>query len=102
MQQNMMEENDSMEFLKDLEIYNESMDNAYLIITKEKTFDDIYYEMEQGIHDKFYLPFDPIAQDGRDDGTIDLLLEHFEGREEYEKCAKLIKIKKLCLNKQID
>ena len=90
-----------MEFLNDLEIYNESMDNAYLIITKEKTFDDIYYEMEAGIHDKFYLPFDPIAQDGRDEGTIDLLLEHFEVREEYEKCAKLIKIKELCSKTQI-
>jgi hypothetical protein len=98
----MMEENDDMEFLKDIEIYNESMDNAYLIITKEKTFDDIYYEMEAGIHKEFYLPFDPISQDGRDSGTIDLLIEHFEELEDYKKCAKLVKIKKLCLKTQTD
>ena len=91
-----------MEFLKDIEIYNESMDNAYAIITKEKTFDDIYYEMEEGVHERFYLPFDPIAQDGRDNGTIDLLIEHFEGREDYKKCAKLMKIKELCSKTQID
>ena len=97
-----MEGSDDMEFLKDIEIYNESMDNAYAIISKEKTFDDIYYEMEEGVHERFYLPFDPIAQDGRDNGTIDLLIEHFEGREDYEKCAKLMKIKELCSKTQID
>tara|TARA_R110002020_G_scaffold372969_4_gene584410 strand:+ start:1983 stop:2276 length:294 start_codon:yes stop_codon:yes gene_type:complete len=97
-----MEENDNMEFLEDLEIYNEAMENAYLLITKEKTVDDIYYEMEEGKYKKFYLPFDPIAQDGRDTGTIDLLIEHYEELEEYEKCANLSRIKKLCLNKRID
>ena len=43
MQWSMMEENDdSMQFLEDLNEYNESMNNAYLIITKRKTLDDIY------------------------------------------------------------
>ena len=99
---NMMEESDSMEFLEDLEIYNEAMENAYLLITKEKTVDDIYYEMEEGKYKTFYLPFDPVVQDGRDTGTIDLLIEHYEELEEYEKCANLTRIKKLCLNRQID
>jgi|TARA_R110002020_G_scaffold137687_2_gene307085 hypothetical protein len=94
----MLEENDDTELdlYKDLALYNEAMYNAYLIITKEKTVDDIYYELESGTYDEFYLPFNPIDQDGRDTGTIDLLLEHFEELEDYEKCAKLVKIKDLC------
>jgi hypothetical protein len=94
-----MEENDDMnlhKFYEDLAMYNEAMNNAYLIITKEKTFDDIYYEMENDTYEEFYLPFDPIDQDGRDAGTIDLLIEHFEELEDYEKCSKLVKIKDLC------
>ena len=104
MQWNMMEENDDMELdlYRDLAMYNEAMHNAYLIVTKEKTFDDIYYEMENGTYEEFYLPFDPIDQDGRDSGTIDLLVSHFEELEDYEKCAKLIKIKNLCSKKQTE
>ena len=42
MQWNMMEENDDqMKFLEDLDDYNQSMDNAFLIVTKRKTLDDI-------------------------------------------------------------
>ena len=94
----MLEENDDMElnFYQDLALYNEAMHNAYLLITKEKTFDDIYYDLENGSSEPFYLPFDPIDKDGRDSGTIDLLISHFEELEDYEKCAKLIKIKDLC------
>jgi hypothetical protein len=94
-----MEENDDMDlqkFYEDLNMYNEAMHNAYLLITKEKTVDDIYYELDKGKYKEFYLPFNPIDQDGRDTGTIDLLIEHFEELEDYEKCAKLIKIKDLC------
>ena len=92
----MLEENDDTELDLYKALYNEAMYNAYLIITKEKTVDDIYYELESGTYDEFYLPFNPIDQDGRDTGTIDLLLEHFEELEDYEKCAKLVKIKDLC------
>ena len=94
MQWNMMEENDDqMRFLEDLDNYNESMDNAFLLVTKRKTLDDIYIELEDDQYRKFYLPFDPIAHDGRDSATIDLLIEHFEQLEEYEKCAELQKLK---------
>ena len=99
---NMMEENDDMELdlYKDLALYDEAMQNAYLLITKEKTVDDIYYELESGEYKEFYLPFNPLDQDGRDTGTIDLLVSHFEELEDYEKCAKLIKIKDLCSKTQ--
>jgi hypothetical protein len=35
-----------MEFLEDLELYNRAMVNAYDLITKRKTLDDIYYALE--------------------------------------------------------
>jgi len=85
-----------MDFLDDLDSYNQSMENAYLLVTKEKTLDDIYEELEQGMYTKFYLPFDPLQQDGRNDSTLDLLIEHFSSLEEYEKCVKLTKIKNKC------
>jgi len=94
MQWDMMEENDSqMKFLNDLEDYNKSMDNAFLIVTKRKTLDDIYLELENDDYTEFFLPFDPISSDGRDGGTLELLISHFEELEQYEKCAELNKLK---------
>ena len=103
MQWNMMEENEySMEFLEDLSHYNESMANAYNLVTKRKTLDDIYLELDSGEYSKFYLPFDPSFSDGRDEATLDLLIEHFSGTEEYEKCDELLKLKNKCLRIQTD
>ena len=103
MQWNMMEENDNeMKFLEDLADYNKSMENAFLIVTKRKTLDDIYLELENEEYTEFFLPFDPIASDGRDEGTIELLVSHFEELEDYEKCAELHKLKSKCLKIQTD
>tara|TARA_R110000744_G_scaffold342669_1_gene447878 strand:+ start:223 stop:492 length:270 start_codon:yes stop_codon:yes gene_type:complete len=82
-----------MDFLEDIELYNKAMDNAYFIITKRKTLDDIYYELEEDQIDDFPLPFDPFTEDGRTDDIIDMLVEHFISIEEYERCAELVKIK---------
>ena len=98
MQWDMMEENDSqMKFLNDLEDYNKSMDNAFLIVTKRKTLDDIYYSLEEDSFDQFFLPFDPIVEDGRSADIIDMVVEYFIKLEDYEKCAELTKIKSKCL-----
>ena len=87
-----------MDFLEDLEMYEEAMENAYLIITKKLTLDDIYMKFEEdGVLNKFYLPFDPIQEDGRSNDVIDMVIEYYTGTEEYEKCAELVKIKKACL-----
>jgi hypothetical protein len=84
-----------MDFLDDLEAYNSSMDNAYNFITKKITLDDIYEAAENdGELIEFYLPFDPIQADGRDEATIELLISHFIEIEEYEKCQELVNIKK--------
>ena len=87
-----------MDFLEDLEMYEEAMENAYLIITKKLTLDDIYMKFEEdGILNKFYLPFDPMEEDGRSTDVIDMVIEYYTGTEEYEKCAELVKIKNTCL-----
>ena len=35
-----------------------------------------------------------IEEDGRDEGTIDLLISHFIETEDYEKCQELVNLKK--------
>ena len=90
-----------MDFLEDIELYNKAMENAYNIITKKKTLDDIYYELEEETLDEFPLPFDPIMEDGRSPDIIDVVIEYFISIEEYEKCVELIKIKNKCQNSEI-
>ena len=91
-----------MDFLEDMELYEEAMQNAYFIITKQKTLDDIYYELETGEIDTLPLPFDPLSEDGRTDDVIDVVIEYFTSTEEYEKCAELVKIKNRCLETQTE
>ena len=83
-----------MDFLDDIEDYNAAMDNAYNFVTKRITLDDIFEQAEKsGTLTEFYLPFDPINSDGRDEATLDLLIDHFISIEEYEKCQELQNIK---------
>jgi len=92
-----------MDFLEDLEDYNSAMDNAYNFVTKKITLDDIFEAAEsEGELVSFYLPFDPLDSDGRDEGTLDLLIEHFTEIEEYEKCQELVNIKNKFLKTQKD
>jgi hypothetical protein len=85
-----------MDFLEDLEMYDKAMNNAYDIITKKKTVDDIYYDLEDENCDVYYLPFDPISEDGRTPAIIDMVIEYYTSIEEYEKCAELVEIKNIC------
>ena len=55
---------------EDFELYETAMNNAYYLITKKRTLDDIYFELGEGIRDTFPLPFNPIEEDGR---TVDVL-----------------------------
>jgi|TARA_B110000908_G_C10249553_1_gene451016 hypothetical protein len=90
-----------MDFLEDLEMYEQSMQNAYDLITRKQTLDDVYDNFEDNGIKRYYLPFDPIEEDGRTEDIIDMVIDHFTSYEEYEKCAELVKIKE-CLNKQIE
>tara|TARA_B100000963_G_C22629733_1_gene674258 strand:- start:709 stop:984 length:276 start_codon:yes stop_codon:yes gene_type:complete len=91
-----------MDFLEDLEAYNSSMENAYNIVTKRMTVDDIYDLLDKQEIKEFYLPFDPIQNDGRDEATIALLIDHFTQSEEYEKCQELVNIKQRFLEAHKD
>ena len=91
-----------MDFLEELEVYNAAMQNSYYLITKRKTLDDIYISLEEESIDSFYLPFDPIQEDGRSTDIIDMVIEYFITTEEYEKCAELTKIKDKCLKTLIE
>jgi hypothetical protein len=82
---------------EDFELYETAMNNAYYLITKKRTLDDIYFELGEGIRDTFPLPFNPIEEDGRTVDVLDVVIEYFISTEEYEKCAELLKIKNLCL-----
>tara|TARA_R100000781_G_scaffold96901_1_gene60814 strand:- start:671 stop:967 length:297 start_codon:yes stop_codon:yes gene_type:complete len=83
-----------MEFLEDLDMYDKAMTNAYFIITKRKTLDDLLTDLELGGVQEVALPFDPHIEDGRSADIIDMLVEYFEGNEDYEKCAELTNLKK--------
>ena len=91
-----------MDFLEDLEMYEKAMQNAYSLITKKKTLDDIYYELDERVINEFHLPFDPLEEDGRSPDIIDMLVEYFTTTEDYEKCAELIKIKNKCSKTSIE
>ena len=86
-----------MDFLEDLEMYEKAMENAYDLITKRKTVDDVYYDLESDEYEEYYLPFDPVTEDGRSPDVIDMVIEYYTGTEEYEKCAELVNIKNTCL-----
>mgnify|MGYP003150351605 FL=1 len=89
-----------MDFLEDLEMYEEAMNNAYDIITKKKTVDDIYFDLEDEDYDTYYLPFDPVSEDGRTPDIIDMVIEYYISTEDYQKCEELVKIKDICLDEQ--
>jgi|TARA_R100000030_G_scaffold18227_1_gene12504 hypothetical protein len=92
-----------VDFLEDIENYEKAMYNAYKLIVKDMTLDDFFedYSNTQELTD-LYLPFDPLESDGRDPGTIDIVITFMESMEEYEKCQKLLDIKTKCLKTQID
>ena len=70
----------------DTEILSEAMNYAYLIVTGQTTFEDLVDK-----EGEVMLPYNILE---KEDVNLNLLIEYFEGEEEYEKCAKLIKMKK--------
>lgn len=90
-----------MDFLEDLALYNQAMDNAFEFITQRKTLEELYTHMDV-LNQNYPLPFDPTFENGRSEDVLDMLIEHFTTYEEYEKCAVLVKIKTECLKTQTD
>ena len=90
-----------MDFLEDLALYDQAMNNAYEFITQNKTLEELYDLMETK-QEEYPLPFDPTFEDGKTEDVLEMLIEHFTMYEEYEKCAELVKIKEECLKKQTE
>ena len=82
-----------MEFLEDLDLYNRAMENAYKVITGKKSVKDLIEEFDEGKIKEIALPFDPSNHNGRSDDIIDMVVEHYEALEDFEKCAELINLK---------
>ena len=72
------------------------MENSYKIMVGECTLDDILeeYSKQEGSPDDFNDPIFFIEPDEIcGDEEIDMMIEHYEWKEEYEKCSKLLKFK---------
>tara|TARA_B100000768_G_scaffold180389_1_gene200209 strand:+ start:3241 stop:3504 length:264 start_codon:yes stop_codon:yes gene_type:complete len=83
-----------MNLEEEIEEFNTAMDNAYNFITGKVTLDTLVADLSIGGVHTYVLPFDPEKETGTDPETLDLVIEHFESLEEYEKCQVLLKIKK--------
>ncbi len=77
-----------MDFLEGLEEYNNAMDNAYQVVTKQKDLNILYKELNDSDKDYFSLPFNF----SNVPSIIDMLIDHYESLEEPDKCVKLKKI----------
>ena len=65
----------------DAELYEESMTNAYLILTDKLTFNDLFN------YNGCYLPYNPKKE--VEDSVYDDLIDYFCSLEEYEKCSEI-------------
>jgi len=83
-------EDDDLELTleEEIEMVNEAYNNAYLVVTKKATVQELIDDAK----DFMFLPFDPDAPE-----TLELIMDdmiiYFEDNEEYEKCSELMKIK---------
>tara|TARA_Y100000034_G_C6797679_1_gene357659 strand:+ start:723 stop:992 length:270 start_codon:yes stop_codon:yes gene_type:complete len=87
-----------MDFYEEIELYNEAMENAYLVISKKIDLDEMCDLIDSGYD--FPLPFNPLDSFTGSPEIIDLIIEYFIETEEYEKCSELTKIKEECLKAQ--
>jgi len=78
-----------VKFIDDLEELNTTMHNAYLVVTKQKTLDELYKDLKTGDKEYFSLPFDF----SKSDIVIEDLIEHFGRIEDYDKCKELSNLK---------
>ena len=84
-----------MDFMEDIELYNLAMDNAYALIVGDVELDEMIIELDNEDEDEdiLPLPFNPFSGDKISNSMIDIVINHYTGLEEYEKCARLVKSK---------
>ena len=81
--------------MEDIELYNLAMDNAYALIVGDMKLDEMIIELdnEDEEDDILPLPFNPFSGNKISNSMIDIVINHYTGLEEYEKCARLVKVK---------
>ena len=67
------------------DMFNESMQNAYILLTNKLTFNELFD------YNGCTLPYHP--KKNIDNKVINELIDYFCTLEEYEKCSELKKIK---------
>ena len=83
-----------MDFMEDIELYNLAMDNAYALIVGDMKLDEMIIELDDEDEDDILpLPFNPFSGEKISNSMIDVVINHYTGLEEYEKCARLVKAK---------
>ena len=84
-----------MDFMEDIELYNLAMDNAYALIVGDVELDEMIIELDNEDEDEdiLPLPFNPFSGNKISNSMIDIVINHYTGLEEYEKCARLVKVK---------
>tara|TARA_B100000902_G_C27039889_1_gene778777 strand:+ start:164 stop:472 length:309 start_codon:yes stop_codon:yes gene_type:complete len=72
-------------------IMDQAFENSYKIITKRMTFEELAKKTKTFSESSHtILVYDPTEDP--DTEVLEDLIEHFEDREEYEKCAELKRI----------
>jgi len=74
----------------EFELVDNAMDNAYNILTGKETYESLLFE---GV-DRIPLPFNPFSKINHSE-VCDMLIEHYIQSEQYERCAKLVKLKEI-------
>ena len=86
-----------MDFMEEIALYNLAMDNAYALIVGDLKLEEMMIELDnEGDEDNdvLPLPFNPFNGKDLSDSMIDIVIDHYTGLEDYEKCARLVKAKK--------
>tara|TARA_R110000796_G_scaffold10289_1_gene34324 strand:- start:15979 stop:16203 length:225 start_codon:yes stop_codon:yes gene_type:complete len=72
-----------MDFIEDIEEYNEAMDNAYLVVTGRRSLESFTKTTAPMLALNFNAPTH----------IIEVLMDHYSDMENYERCDELAKIR---------
>jgi len=93
------DDNDNYLGKNEWEIMDMAMNNAYIFLIGGEDWSKmkdpiVWMPMNQEMAESKEV-FDSAEDDYDSSGTIDILISYFSEQEEYEKCAKLVKLKSI-------
>lgn len=71
---------------------HEIIDNTYQVLVKNKRIEDILDD-DNRVHMFLFDPYDGFKSTEHKYDIFDILIEHYEEEEEYERCQKLVDFK---------